>query len=78
LIWLVLQSDELIAIVAIEVWGAHAPSRANFGASPKSFLAQPTESRWRGANDSTRGRVRSPEKKSAISDRGYNGKVRLT
>src|SRR5207248_4123049 len=37
------------------VWGAHAPSRADFGASPKCFSKTNQESRWRGANDSTRG-----------------------
>ena len=38
-----------------------APSRAHFGASPKCFSCSTEESCWRGANDSTRGRVRSPE-----------------
>ncbi len=47
-----------------QIWGAHAPPRAHFGASPKYSFLQPKESRWRGANDSTRGRVRSPEKRS--------------
>src|SRR5207237_9297543 len=47
-----------------EIWGAHAPSPAHFGASPKSLSSSTKESRWRGANDSTRGRVRSPEKSS--------------
>src|SRR5882724_13355122 len=41
--------------------GAHAPSRADFGASPKWFSCPNQECRWRGANDSTRGRVRSPD-----------------
>jgi hypothetical protein len=31
------QTDELVVDVAIEVWGAHAPSRAVVGASPMNF-----------------------------------------
>jgi len=48
-----------ISGVAIQV------RRADFGASPKSLLCLTDESRWRGANDNTRGRVRSPEKSIA-------------
>jgi hypothetical protein len=47
------------------LWGAHAPPRAGFGASPKQACAfaryRRESSQWRGAIASTRGRVRSPE-----------------
>src|SRR5437588_3960322 len=52
--------------VALLFRGAHAPSRAHFGASPKCFSCSTKESRWRGANDSTRGRVRSPDPDSQL------------
>jgi len=56
------------AFVVTQFWscgsgpGSARASRADFGASPKSLLRLTDESHWRGANDSTRGRVRSPEK----------------
>jgi len=62
-----LKTDEQVVIVAIEVWGAHAPSRADFGASPKCFSCSIKESRWRGANDSTRG-ASAPQKRGAAGD----------
>jgi len=62
-----LKTGEQVLIVAIEVWGAHAPSRADFGASPKCFSCSIKESRWRGANDSTRGAC-APRKRGAAGD----------
>src|SRR5436190_18399924 len=54
----------VVVIVAIDVRGAHAPSRADFGASPKCFSKTNQENLWRGANDSTRG-VCAPQTSSA-------------
>jgi len=63
------QTDELVVVVAIEVRGAHAPSRAVAGASPTTFLGCAREAFRRGAEMGTRGRVRSPEKRSGIPQR---------
>jgi len=51
----------MIAPQRLFVRGAREGARAHFGASPKCFSCSTEESCWRGANDSTRGRVRSPE-----------------
>src|SRR5437773_2829785 len=64
------QTDELVVVVAIEVRGAHAPSRAVAGASPPTtFPGCAREAFRRGAEMGTRGRVRSPEKRSRIPQR---------
>ena len=63
------QTDELVVVVAIEVRGAHAPSHAVAGASPTTFPGCAREAFRRGAEMGTRGRVRSPEKRSRIPQR---------
>src|SRR5437763_5569553 len=66
------QTDELVVVVAIEVRGARVPSRAVAGASPTTFLDCAREAFRRGAEIGTRGRVRSPEKRSRIPQRRLN------
>src|SRR5438477_12071829 len=43
------------------LWGAHAPRAPITAPRRNSFFHSTKESRWRGANGSTRGRVRSPK-----------------
>jgi len=52
------------------IWGAHAPSRAGFGASPKQSLCGAFNEKVRddeGVIAGTRGRVRSPEEDLALT-----------
>src|SRR5437762_14374840 len=58
------QTDELVVVVAIEVRGARVPSFA-----PRQRLSCAREAFRRGAEMGTRGRVRSPERRSGIPQR---------
>ena len=66
-------STKLEKFSSSHVWGAHAPSRAGEGASPSCTCSR-IEIFGEGAENSTRGRVRSPPQKICVNLRNLRTK----